>query len=169
MAELETNKPSQTGKSIMDNVLSTQVNSAISSGKLLEFIRDNMSDNKTLSIRAMAAMCGVTDKALFEGAYLKAKILAERLTEQGFEGAYLARNGFSARAAYTCIEYYAIDSKVRSDIARKFLGVFATYGIERIFDQLSSPTAQPTQQPPSTTLPNDPFKSFYDLHGIPYP
>lgn len=73
-----------------------QVKKAISSGSLLKFVQDNLSSGKRLSIRGVAGLCGVQDTAIIRGADFRSRKLAEKLTEQGFKGADLAKNGFNA-------------------------------------------------------------------------
>ncbi len=113
---------------------------------LLSFIKNNLQGDKTLSIRGLAGLCGVNDRAIIRGADFHSTKLAQKLSEYGFEGADLARNGFPAQAVWLVIEYFAYESKAKAEGAKHIARVFGTVGIMHTFEQL---TNQPRQIMPT--------------------
>jgi hypothetical protein len=113
--------------------------------ELLAYIKENLTEDKNLSIRGVAALCGVHHTAIIRGADLKSQKLAEKLTAYGFKGDALSENGFPAKAVWLVIEYFAYESKAQAENAKTLARTFGQFGIMQTFDKL-------TEEPPKTQL-----------------
>lgn len=107
---------------------------------LLSFIKENLSNEKNLSIRGLAALCSVGDHSLISGADFKSKKLSKILTEQGFQAADLVTGGFNAKASWLVIEYFAYDSKAKALGAKQIARTFGQLGVQLTFDKLAKQT-----------------------------
>lgn len=116
----------------MSNQIVQRLDRAIQTESLAEFVKEFVS-NGNLSIRGLAAMCGVADTAIIRGADFKSDKLAERLTAHGFEGADLASNGFPPEAVWLVLEYFAYDSKAEAPYAKAIARTFGAYGVKAAF------------------------------------
>jgi hypothetical protein len=74
-----------------------------SQSDFIRYIQDNSIGGRNLSIRGLAGLCGVDDKAILNGADFKSQSLAQKLTASGFEGADFALTGFCAQSAWLVI------------------------------------------------------------------
>jgi hypothetical protein len=75
--------------------------------ELLAFIKENLTNDKNLSIRGLERLCGIANNALIKGVDFKSKKLGQKLIEHGFTAVDLVENGFDAKACWLVIEYYA--------------------------------------------------------------
>ena len=75
-----------------------------------------------MSIRAVAKLAGIDHKSLFKGGGIKSQKLVKKLAAQGFSGGGLwATDGIPAHEVVVVLEYYAYDSRVKSESARRWL------------------------------------------------
>lgn len=115
---------------------------------LLDFIRDELSNNQTLSIRGVARLCGVNDMAIIRSAEFASKKLAEKLTPQGFDAAELTQNGFPAKAVWLTVEYFAFESKAKAEYAKQIARTFGMLGILQLFEELTKEKEAEVAPPP---------------------
>jgi phage antirepressor YoqD-like protein len=104
---------------------------------LLAFLKDNLSDGKNLSIRGLARLCDVDDKAILNGADFKSDKLGQTLIAHGFQAADLSKEGFDAKATWLVIEYFAYESKAKAEGAKQIARTFGQLGIQLTFDNLT--------------------------------
>jgi hypothetical protein len=104
---------------------------------LLVFIKENLTNDKNLSTRGLARLCGVQDTALIRGADFKSQKLGQKLIEHGFKAADLVKNGFDAKACWLVIEYYAYESKATALGAKQIARTFGQIGLMTTFDKLT--------------------------------
>lgn len=112
------------------------------------FLSVNKTEGGNLSIRGLAALCGVDDRAILRGADFNSDKLAEKLTEYGFEGADLLESGFNAESAWLVIEYFAYESKAKAEGAKMIARVFGSYGIKQAMAIVEPAPKSPTRQLP---------------------
>ncbi len=110
------------------------------------FLRQEMRPNGNLSIRCVARMCTITHKALIKDGEVVASKLAESLKQKGFEGGYLAKEGFPPIAVTITLKYYARDSRVKSKIAQGLLDAYGTYGLVKHLEELKLKQEQDNSQ-----------------------
>ncbi len=110
------------------------------------FARLNLQSSNALSIRGIAALCGVADKSIINGGSFNSAKLAEKLNEQGFECGSLIANGFNAQATWLVIEYFAYDSKAFAPGAKAIARTFGTLGVMQTFSMLTEPTNKSLKQ-----------------------
>lgn len=134
--------------------IAEQVRDAVEAENLIQFIGLHLT-NGLLSIRAVAALCGVSDTAIIRGGDFKSAKLAEKLEAHGFKGADLAENGFPPAAVWLTIEYFAYDSKAEAPVAKAIARTFGAVGVKTAFAQIEAPTPeiQIPAYPPSPVLP----------------
>lgn len=104
---------------------------------LLEFLRENITKDKYLSIRGVARLCGIADKSLINGGSFNSEKLGQTLIENGFEIGSLIKTGFNAKATWLVIEYYAYDSRTPKDKAKQLARTFGQLGLELTFNKLA--------------------------------
>ncbi|MFG6105358.1 hypothetical protein U2F10_24095 [Leptothoe sp. EHU-05/26/07-4] len=119
-----------------ETVLALQVRKAIDSESLVEFIRENL-QGENLSIKGVAALCGVADTSIIRGAAFKSLALAGRLENKGFEAAALAEEGFNPVATWLTIDYFANESKAKAVYAKAIANTFGAFGVKSAFNQIS--------------------------------
>lgn len=106
---------------------------------LLQFIKENLQSDGTISIRAVSKLCGVEDTAIIRCADFRSQKLAQKLTAQGFKAADLTSHGFNSQATWLVIEYFAYESKADAPQAKALARTFGTIGIIETFSQLNKP------------------------------
>lgn len=122
---------------------SIQLQAAIQTGNLAQFLRDNV-ENRKLSVRGTASLCGIAHKNLAGGGTLKNQKLAEKLAVHGFEGGTLTKNGFCGKAAWLCVEYYAYESeRGKTEIALAIARTFGSFGFQKAFEEASEGVSRP--------------------------
>lgn len=131
------------------NMISLSINSQ---ADFIQFIKDNSIGARSLSIRGLAGLCGVDDKAILNGADFKSQSLAKKLAESGFEGADFSTTGFCAQSAWIVIGYFAYESKAKAEGAKRLARLFGSIGVQTCFD-LANPepvvtSPLPRQLPP---------------------
>lgn len=112
---------------------------------VLQQIQQNLLDNKNLSIRGVAEICGVAHTSIFRGGAFANQKLGESLISQGFQAGALLEKGFNAQATWLVIEYFAYESKAKALGAKQLARSFGALGIYQIFEELSYP--KPMFQP----------------------
>ena len=124
--------------------------------ELLEAIRQDAFDNGNMSIRGVARMAGVDDKAIINGADFKSEKLSQKLTTKGFKSADLSSNGFPPEAVILTLEYFAYESKAKAIAAKAIMRTFGTIGLMSTLQQLGvsqEETITEIHQKPERTLP----------------
>jgi hypothetical protein len=112
--------------------------------ELLAYIKENLSNDKNLSIRGLERLCGIGRTALIKGGDFRSEKLGQTLIEHGFTAGDLVKNGFDAKACWLVIEYYAYESKAKAPGAKQFARTFGEIGLMTTFDKLTEvPTPQP--------------------------
>ncbi|ESA38487.1 hypothetical protein N836_31600 [Leptolyngbya sp. Heron Island J] len=119
-----------------ENTLTLQVRKAIDTESLVEFIRENL-QGENLSIKGVAALCGVADTSIIRGAAFKSAALAQKLEAKGFESAALAEEGFNPVATWLTIDYFANESKAKAVYAKAIANTFGAFGVKTAFNQIS--------------------------------
>ena len=114
-----------------------------SSAQFLSFIKDEVKGNGNLSIRGVARCCGVEDTSIVRGAAFASEKLAQKLEGEGFQGAALVENGFSPKAVWLCIEYFAYDSKAKAPRAKQLARTFGSIGVMTTLASITEPTVRP--------------------------
>jgi hypothetical protein len=118
----------------MSNGIVRQVQKAIETESLAEFVREYVNGNNgNLSIRGLSGMCGIQHTALVRGGDLRSAALAAKLAAHGFEGGDLVLNGFPPSATWLVIEYYAYESKAKAPYAKAIARTFGAYGVKAAF------------------------------------
>jgi hypothetical protein len=105
--------------------------------ELLAYIKENLSNDKNLSIRGLERLCGIGRTALIKGGDFRSEKLGQTLIEHGFTAGDLVKNGFDAKACWLVIEYYAYESKAKAPGAKRYARVFGQLGIMNTFDELN--------------------------------
>jgi hypothetical protein len=116
---------------------------------LLAFIKENLTNDKNLSIRGLARLCDIDDRSLIKGAEFVSQKLGQTLIEHGFTSAELLENGFDAKACWLVIEYYAYESKAKALGAKQIARTFGQIGLMTTFDKLTEAPAPPLPTPQS--------------------
>ncbi|MGL6339827.1 MAG: hypothetical protein ACRC80_11880 [Waterburya sp.] len=115
---------------------------------LLSYLQANLIQRDTLSLNALATLCGVSKTNIIESGHFRNLKLAQTLTEQGFEAGRIIENGFNAKACWLVIEYFAFDSKAKAEGAKQIARTFGTLGIMATFEKLSEPPVEIRQLKP---------------------
>ena len=116
--------------------LAKQVQEVINTESLVEFIKENL-QGENLSIKGVAALCGVADTSIIRGAAFKSAALAQKLEAKGFEAAALTEEGFSPVATWLTIDYFANESKAKAVFAKAIANTFGAFGVKSAFNQIS--------------------------------
>jgi len=115
---------------------------------LLEHIKANLLENKNLSLRGLAEMCGVSKTSIIESGHFRSKKLAELLESYGFQAGHIIENGFDAQATWLIIEYFAYESKAKAIRAKQLARTFGSVGIYTVFEELKKPQELPAESEP---------------------
>ena len=134
-----------------ENTLTVQVRQAIESESLVEFIRENL-EGENLSIKGVAALCGVADTSIIRGAAFNAVALAKKLEAKGFEAAALVEEGFDPVATWLTIDYFANESKAKAVFAKAIANTFGAFGVKTAFNQISGEKFDKRIQPEEPKL-----------------
>lgn len=113
---------------------------------ILTLIKENLLKEGNLSIRGLALICEISDRAIIRDAHFRPQKLGQIMEEHGFSGADLTKNGFNERATWLVIEYFAFESKAKAPGAKQIARTFGSYGIHQLFEQLNQ---EKTKQLPS--------------------
>lgn len=116
--------------------------------ELLAFLKQDASEQGTLSIRGVARMAGVDHKAIINGGEFASARLAEKLTTQGFqvfEAGELSKNGFPPQAVIIVLEYFAYESKAKAPMAKQLMRTFGTIGLMETLKNIRQPQPEPKQ------------------------
>ncbi|EKU99749.1 hypothetical protein Lepto7375DRAFT_1817 [Leptolyngbya sp. PCC 7375] len=122
-------------RTMKENALSKQVQEAISSGNLAQFMKENL-EKGNLSIVGVAALCGVSDTSIIRGSAFGSKRIAEKLESKGFEASALVEEGFNSVATWLTIEYFAYDSEAKAVFAKAIARTFGAFGVKSAFDEV---------------------------------
>jgi hypothetical protein len=115
--------------------------------ELLAFIKENLTNDKNLSIRGLARLCGLYDnKTLISGGDFKSEKLGQKLMEHGFTAEDLVKNGFDVKACWLVIEYFAYESKAKAPGAKQIARTFGQIGLMTTFDKLTEVLVAPVRQ-----------------------
>ncbi len=115
------------------NQLSATIENAIKTQNLEVFVRENL-QGSNMSIRGVAALCGVQDTSIIRGAAFKSEKLGQRLKQHGFEGAALVEFGFPPAAVWLTLEYFAYDSKAEAPYAKTIARTFGAFGVKHFME-----------------------------------
>ncbi len=106
---------------------------------IVAYIKENLLDNKNLSIRGLGGLCEVAHTSIIrDGAFGNTK-LAQIMSEHGFEAGALALNGFNAQTTWLVIEHFAFESKAKALGAKRLARTFGAFGIHQLFEQIIKP------------------------------
>jgi hypothetical protein len=136
--------------------IAEQVRNAVESENLIQFIGQHLL-NGFLSLRAVAAMCGVEHTSIIRSGAFASTTLAKKLEAHGFEAGALAENGFPPAAVWLTIEYFAYDSKAEAPVAKVIARTFGAVGVKTAFAQIEAPTPEnqvPAYHQPPVNLPS---------------
>ncbi|EKU98156.1 hypothetical protein Lepto7375DRAFT_7417 [Leptolyngbya sp. PCC 7375] len=97
---------------------------------VLNLFREESRWDGSLTHRGMARLAGVHDHStLVSGGDIKSKSLARKLMGKGFDPGDIAKNGWSAKAAFVCLTYYAYNAKKKSEQAEHLAEAFGPTGL----------------------------------------
>ena len=133
----------------MSNIVVPSFGYVATPDALLSLIKGEAMPNGNLSIRGVARMADVSDTAIMRGADFNAQRLAEILTQQGFQGADLAKNGFPPLAVILTLEYFAYESKAKAPGAKALMRLFGAYGLKTVLEGLKEQPASEVKYLPS--------------------
>lgn len=114
-------------------------NSINSQSDFISYIKANSIGGRNLSISGLVKLCEVDDKVILNGANFNSPFLAEKLSMAGFDGVDFAVTGFSGQSACLVIEYFAYESKVKAEGAKRLARLFGTFGLQACFDAAHKP------------------------------
>ncbi len=134
-----------------DHALAQQVQEAINAGSLADFIRKNL-EGKNLSIRGLAALCGVGHTTIIRGGAFGSKRIAEKLEAKGFEAGALTEKGFNSVATWLTIEYFAYDSEAKAVFAKAIARTFGAFGVKSAFDEVLGAQSSNVKQLPARSI-----------------
>jgi hypothetical protein len=101
--------------------------------EFIQYIKDNSIGDRALSIRGLAALCGVSPQSIVEGAHFKSQKLGQKLTAQGFEAGHLVEQGFNSMATWSVVEYFAYEGKAEALGAKHLAKLFGSLGFQSCF------------------------------------
>lgn len=97
---------------------------------VMDLFRKESRWDGSLSHRGMARLAGVYDhRTLVAGGDIKSKELAEKLTKKGVDPGDIVENGWSAKAAFICLVYYAYNARKKSEQAEYIAEAFGPTGL----------------------------------------
>jgi hypothetical protein len=104
---------------------------------LSEFIQENLVNGK-LSFSAAAELLGIHPFCLIRDGAFKSQKLTQKLTEQGFTSRALQKDGFCSKSFWLTLEYFAYDSKPRTECAKQLVRTFGSFGVTTAFAKLEA-------------------------------
>jgi hypothetical protein len=104
---------------------------------LLATMREFTQNDRNLSIRGVAKLCGVDDMSIIRSADFHSAKLGQKLMAAGFEASACADLGFPPQAVWLCIEYFAYESKAAAPGAKQLARTFGSYGVLKVMEELA--------------------------------
>lgn len=105
---------------------------------IISIIRENLlSDGKCLTPQGVAKLCGVSHSSVTRGSAIASNKLDEILRCHGFQGDALIAEGFPPEATCLVLEYFAFNSKSKSNQAKQLMRTFGSLGIHQAFQEVS--------------------------------
>ena len=89
-----------------------------------------------LSINGVAKLAEVEDTSIIRGSAFGSNKLAKKLAPYGVDPSALVRDGIPPRIVILILEYFAYESKVKSEQARRLILTFSTVGLLEGLEQV---------------------------------
>ena len=116
---------------------------------VLNLFREESRWDGTLSHRGMARLAGVFNhRTLVSGGDIKSRELAKKLSGKGFDPGDRAKNGWSPKAAFICLTYYAYNAKKKSEQAEHIAEAFGPTGLVAVQAEALGKLPASTSQSP---------------------